>query len=146
MFNFREYFRSNPLEELCGKENDIEEQMVAISTLMEDEEKEKTIQQDFLPKATKLLKRLPFVRDLVAGYYCLIASDTPLHIKGSISVPLIYFVIPVDAIPDFIAVAGYSDDVAAWYAALNVFGQYISDKHYKYADAFLNATNENSEK
>ena len=145
MFNLSEYFRSNPSEELTDKEDDITEQMDAISTSMADEEKEKTVQQDFLPKAKKLVTSLPFVRDMVAGYYCLTASETPLHIKGAITVPLVYFVIPVDAIPDFIAVAGYSDDIAAWYAALKVFGHYITDEHYAEADELLNDADENPE-
>ena len=142
MFNLSEYFRTNPSEELTHKEDEITEQIEAISTAMADEEKDKTVQQDFLPKAKKLMNSLPFIRDMVAGYYCLIASDTPLHIKGAITVPLVYFVIPIDAIPDFIAVAGYSDDVAAWYAALKVFGHYINDEHYEEADALLNDTDE----
>ena len=45
----------------------------------------------------------------------------------------------------FIAVAGDSDDIAAWYAALKVFGHYINDEHYAQADALLMDTNENPE-
>ena len=46
MFNLSEYFRSNPSGELTDKEDDITEQMDAISTSMSDEEKGNALQTE----------------------------------------------------------------------------------------------------
>lgn len=46
-------------------------------------------------------------------YYVLISDSTPKKYKAMIIGALGYFILPIDMIPDFIPVAGYSDDVAA---------------------------------
>lgn len=64
-------------------------------------------------------------------------GKTPTAIKGAILIPLLYFVVPVDAIPDIIPAAGFTDDLGVWLAALKAFGGYIADDHYKSADELL---------
>ena len=51
----------------------------------------------------------------------------PLAIKGTIYAALGYFILPVDLIPDFIPVVGYSDDLLAVGAALTMAHMYIDD-------------------
>ena len=90
-------------------------------------------------EATRVVAKAPFVRDLVAGYYCFLDSSTPMHIKGAIAVPLVYFVMPADMIPDLIPAAGFTDDLAVWIAAMKDFGSYLTGDHYAAADACLTA-------
>ncbi len=62
-------------------------------------------------------------------YYALIDDDTPDWARGVIIGALIYFVSPVDAVPDVIPVVGYSDDLAVMVAAVAVVATHIKDEH-----------------
>ena len=42
---------------------------------------------------------------------------------------LAYFVMPVDAIPDFIAGVGYTDDAAVFVAVLSIVGKNLKPRH-----------------
>ena len=66
-------------------------------------------------------------------YYALIDEDTPFWAKRVIVTALLYFVSPVDAIPDFVPVIGYSDDLAVLATALAVVAAHIKPKHRKRA-------------
>jgi uncharacterized membrane protein YkvA (DUF1232 family) len=48
-----------------------------------------------------------------------------------------YFVMPVDIIPDFFAVIGYSDDVAVLTLAFSMIRGHIRQEHYDAADRAL---------
>lgn len=115
----------------------VEEAVADLVGNVSEQERQQTVSTEFLPKAVKFASSLPFVRDLVAGYYCMSDGKTPVQVKGAILVPLLYFVVPVDAIPDIIPAAGFTDDLGAWLLAAKVFGGYINDEHYKSADELL---------
>lgn len=51
-------------------------------------------------------------------YYVLIDENTSWEHKGIIIGALGYFILPVDLIPDFIPMAGFTDDVAALVACI----------------------------
>ena len=60
-------------------------------------------------------------------YYVLKSEDTPRADKAKIVGALGYFILPVDIIPDFIPVAGFTDDLlvafrepAYWNAAIGI--------------------------
>ena len=116
---------------------EIEEAVAEVTDKLNDAEKEEIIQNNFLPKVQKFASKLPFVKDLLAGYYCMIDGKTPKPIKAAILIPLVYFVVPADAVPDFIPMAGYSDDIVVWLGAVKLFGDYIKASHYGSADAIL---------
>lgn len=46
-------------------------------------------------------------------YYVLMSDKTPTKYKAMIIGALGYFILPLDAIPDFVPAVGYTDDVAA---------------------------------
>ncbi len=62
-------------------------------------------------------------------YYTLEDSKTPLWAKATIGAALAYLVFPVDAIPDFIPAAGYSDDWATLGAAGLIVATHITAEH-----------------
>lgn len=51
-------------------------------------------------------------------YYCLRDPDTPSRYKAILVAAVGYFIVPIDAIPDIVPVAGYSDDLSALALAL----------------------------
>ena len=61
-------------------------------------------------------------------YYASRRPDVPRWARLTIYAALAYFILPLDAIPDFAPLAGYSDDLAALAAALLTVAQYIDDE------------------
>jgi uncharacterized membrane protein YkvA (DUF1232 family) len=72
---------------------------------------------------------LPFAEDLLAAYYCAFDRDTPLRVKAALLGALAYFVLPFDAIPDFLPVLGYSDDAAVLATAIRLVAAHIKPEH-----------------
>jgi uncharacterized membrane protein YkvA (DUF1232 family) len=62
-------------------------------------------------------------------YYCLMDSDTPAWAKTIILAALGYFIMPLDAIPDFTPVVGYADDLGLVAAALATVAVNIKPEH-----------------
>ena len=62
-------------------------------------------------------------------YYALVDDDTPNWARAVIIGALIYFVSPVDAIPDVIPVVGFSDDLAVMVAAVATVAAHIKPEH-----------------
>lgn len=69
-------------------------------------------------------------------YYCMRDDDTPQWAKGIIIGALIYFVSPVDAVPDFLP-GGYVDDLAVLGAAAATVVAHIKPEHRACAQAWI---------
>lgn len=98
----------------------------------------------FLPSAEKVSKamkratsRIPFMDDVLAMYYCAIDPKTPAKIKLVIRATLLYLVMPIDAIPDFLAVVGYTDDITALMVLLKLVSSHVTDAHRQKAQSRL---------
>lgn len=61
-------------------------------------------------------------------YYVAKSPYCPLKIKAAIYGALAYLIMPIDVVPDFIPVVGYSDDGAAIATALVLAQYYINDE------------------
>ncbi len=61
-------------------------------------------------------------------YYVLQKDEVPLKDKIIITGSLGYFILPVDLIPDFIPIAGYTDDVAGMLFAIKKCMNYVDDE------------------
>lgn len=59
-------------------------------------------------------------------FYSTQSNETPMWAKTVVYSALAYFVLPTDAIPDFIPVVGYTDDLGALGAALATCAAYIN--------------------
>ena len=68
-------------------------------------------------------------------FYALQSPTTPKWAKTIIVGALAYFIMPADAIPDVIAVVGYTDDLGALAAAISTVGMYITDDSNKIVKA-----------
>lgn len=76
-------------------------------------------------KKTKSLGKI-VLKPAILLYYVMKSPDVPLKIKGTIAGALGYLILPLDLIPDFIPVAGYTDDVAALAAVIELCHDYIT--------------------
>lgn len=59
-------------------------------------------------------------------YYVLMADGTPTKAKTIILGALGYLILPIDLIPDFIPVVGFTDDLAALIAAVKTVSNYVT--------------------
>jgi len=62
-------------------------------------------------------------------YYCFQDPATPAKARAIIIGALGYFILPLDAIPDFVPVIGFADDLAALAAALGAILAYLKPEH-----------------
>lgn len=60
-------------------------------------------------------------------YYAAQRPDTPKWAKGVIFGALGYFIMPLDAIPDFTPVMGFTDDLGALAAAIGMVSMFIDE-------------------
>jgi uncharacterized membrane protein YkvA (DUF1232 family) len=87
------------------------------------------LRENFWRTAKKAARHVPFMEDVVAGYYCALDRETPLRAKGILLAALGYFVLPVDSIPDVILGLGFTDDVAVLTAALAAIRAHLKPAH-----------------
>jgi len=90
---------------------------------------EALVREKFWPKLAKAAARLPFAEDAVAAYYCAFDRRTPLQAKGMLIAALAYFILPTDAIPDFLLGLGFTDDMAVIATAVSMIRSHMRPEH-----------------
>lgn len=84
---------------------------------------------------TKLWKKLnnvalrvgmKVVYPAVLLYYLFKSSNVPLRAKSLIVAALTYFIMPLDGIPDFLPLLGYTDDLGLLIATLSHMKKYVN--------------------
>jgi uncharacterized membrane protein YkvA (DUF1232 family) len=98
---------------------------------------EKLVREKFLAKAKRTLGRVPFLEEAAAAYYCAVDPGTPRHVKAVLLGALAYFIVPVDTIPDIIAMFGYSDDAAVFWLAWRIVSAHVTNDHMTRARALV---------
>ncbi|MDB5496356.1 MAG: hypothetical protein JWP28_387 [Phenylobacterium sp.] len=96
---------------------------------------EQRVARGFWPKIRKVAAHVPFASDALAVWFCARDDETPVAAKGMMFAALAYFVLPTDAIPDFIAGIGYTDDAAVFVAVLSIVGKHLKPRHREAAKA-----------
>jgi len=108
--------------------------MTDLTQLARDEAR---VRSGFWQKARRTLGRVPFTEDAVAAFHCATDSATPLPIRATLFGALAYFVLPFDAIPDFLVGLGFTDDAAILVAAFTAARLHITEAHREKARAWL---------
>ncbi|WLS06846.1 YkvA family protein [Shinella sumterensis] len=103
----------------------------------EQERQRDRVKKRFWPVLKRAVRQIPFSRDLIASYYCALDPRTPLRVRGTLLGALAYFVMPIDVVPDFLAVVGFTDDIAVLTAAFAAVRGHVRDDHYVAADKAL---------
>jgi len=99
---------------------------------------EQRVERGFWPKIRKVAAKVPFAGEALAVWYCARDEETPLAAKGMMFAALAYFVLPTDAVPDFIAGLGYTDDAAVFAAMLALVGKNLKPRHREAARQAVN--------
>jgi len=90
---------------------------------------EQRVVRGFWPKIRKAAAHVPFAGEALAVWFCARDDETPVAAKGMMLAALAYFVLPTDAVPDFIAGLGYTDDAAVFAAMLGLVGRNLKPRH-----------------
>jgi len=96
----------------------------------ENEARENRVRNRFWQTVKKATSRLPFLKEVIAAYYCALDPRTPVRTRGILLAALAYFVMPVDMVPDFIAGVGFTDDIAVLTAAFAALKGDIAERHF----------------
>ncbi|WP_295810793.1 YkvA family protein [uncultured Nitratireductor sp.] len=95
----------------------------------ENQRRAERVRAKFWRTMKKAARQVPFMDELVAGYYCALDDDTPPKVRGILLAALAYFILPLDVVPDFLLGLGFTDDVAVLAAALNAVRRHITPAH-----------------
>ena len=95
----------------------------------EQSRREQRVRRKFWGTMKKAARAVPFMEEVVAGYYCALDPKTPPRVRGTLLAALAYFVLPFDLIPDFLLGIGFGDDVAVLMAALGAVRGSITEAH-----------------
>ena len=105
--------------------------------IAEQESRSKKVEAEFWPKLKKFAAHIPFAEDVVAAFYCATDSNTPFKVRGTLLAALAYFIMPLDFIPDLLAMVGMTDDITVLTAAIAMVGSHITEEHREKAKETL---------
>ena len=91
--------------------------------------REEKVRRNFWQKFRRVARHIPFADDLVAAYYCAMDAQTPVRVRGTLLGALAYFILPIDAVPDFLLGFGFTDDAAVLAAAISMVSRQITPTH-----------------
>lgn len=98
-----------------------------------EEDQRQTVRQKLLKTTRKAARQVPFMEDVVAGYYCALDPATPAKVRATVLAALAYFVLPLDVVPDFILGVGFGDDATVLMAAISMIRAHMRPDHYQAA-------------
>jgi len=90
---------------------------------------ERIVERGFWKKLLRAAGHIPFAEDAAAAWFCAADPATPSRVKSVLVAALAYFVLPFDAIPDFIAGLGFTDDAAVLALAIGLVSRHIKPRH-----------------
>ncbi|MDF2901703.1 MAG: hypothetical protein K0Q62_1762 [Phenylobacterium sp.] len=98
---------------------------------------EQRVARGFWPKIRRVAAKVPFAGDALSVWFCARDPATPVRAKAMMMAGLAYFVLPTDALPDFLAVVGFTDDAAVIAALLAIVGKNLKPRHKEEAKKLL---------
>lgn len=103
----------------------------------EERRRERRVREGLWRTVRRAAGQIPFMEEVVAGYFCALDSRTPTRVRGTLFAALAYFVMPLDVVPDFILGLGFTDDLSVLLAALGTIRTHITPGHRAAARDFL---------
>ncbi len=93
----------------------------------------------FTEKVKNFAGGFSFAKDLAASYFAMKDSKTPVSFRLALAGALVYFVVPLDAVPDVIPIVGYLDDTGVLAAAIAFAASAIKPSHLAKANEFFSS-------
>lgn len=87
------------------------------------------VRRDFWAKLKRVARQIPFAEDIAAAYFCTLDPNTPSRVKLVLMGAIAYFVLPFDAVADFLPLLGFADDAAIIAAAISQVAGAITPEH-----------------
>ncbi|MBP2311408.1 YkvA family protein [Azospirillum soli] len=109
------------------------------------ERDETYVRRRFWDKLRANLHRVPFLDQALAAFYCATDPATPMKAKAMLLAALAYFIMPVDVVPDWLILAGFTDDAAVLAAAIQAVRMNMKPEHLERARATLEAERKKAE-
>jgi uncharacterized membrane protein YkvA (DUF1232 family) len=91
-------------------------------TREEYEKRAEYVDENLWVKLERVGKKISFAKDIMALYRYMVDSDISWYRKTIVVFALVYFISPVDAIPDIAPLVGYMDDLGVITALLKYLG------------------------
>jgi uncharacterized membrane protein YkvA (DUF1232 family) len=95
------------------------------------------VDEGFWAKLLRVAGRIPFAEDLAAAYFCVIDPATPGRVRGVLLAALAWFVVPAAVMPEFVAVLGFTNEIAVTAIAVRMVRKHLKAQHYARARAAL---------
>lgn len=86
----------------------------------------KNAKKNFWIKMKRFAGKVPFAKDATALFYLVKDPRISLSVKSTAVLALLYFISPVDLIPDTIPLAGFLDDAGVIAAAISMIGPLLT--------------------
>jgi uncharacterized membrane protein YkvA (DUF1232 family) len=87
------------------------------------------VRRDFWAKLKGVARQVPFAEDIAAAYFCTLDPSTPSRVRFVLLGAIAYFVLPFDAVADFLPLLGFADDAAIIAAAISQVAGAITQEH-----------------
>ena len=104
---------------------------------IEEDYQERTsyVEENLWSKVQRVGKKISFAKDVIALYNYMKDPFVSWHRKAIVVMGLVYFISPIDAIPDIAPLIGYLDDLGVITAVIKFLGSelipYYDDKYRK---------------
>lgn len=98
---------------------------------------EEHVRINFWRALKRIARHTPFAHDLAAAFYCARDPATPMKVRMILFGALGYFILPLDAISDFLPLVGFTDDIAVLTLALATVATAIKPEHRQKAEEAL---------
>ncbi|MCC7509231.1 MAG: DUF1232 domain-containing protein [Planctomycetes bacterium] len=86
----------------------------------------KRAKEEFWSKLKSAMGKVPFARDAVALYYLIKDGKVPFSLRGTAVLALLYFISPLDFVPDTIPIIGFVDDAMVVATAMSVLADVLT--------------------
>ncbi len=86
------------------------------------EEGKEFVEENFWTKVEKVGKKLSFTKDIKALFNYFSDKSIPWYRKSIVLGALVYFIVPIDSIPDLAPLVGYLDDLGVITAVIKYLG------------------------
>ena len=101
---------------------DFEENFSEYNPVENDNEQTEYIEENLWAKLEKVGKKISFAKDIYALFKYMKDSDISWYRKTIVVGALIYFIFPLDSIPDITPLIGYLDDLGVIAAVMKYLG------------------------